>query len=57
MVSHASAADGWVSFETFLDDDALTDAGAEQKGALFSTEEMGVLLGNFGVESLQKVNK
>lgn len=57
MVSHASAADGWVSSETFLHDDALTDAEAEQKETLFSTEEMGVLLGHFGAESLQTVNK
>lgn len=52
-----SVANGWVSVETFLDGDALTDARAEHKGALFTMEEMGVLLGNFGVESLHKVNK
>lgn len=50
MVLCASTAYGWVSFETFLDGgDVLKDHKAELKGALFGSEEMGVLLGNFAV--------
>lgn len=48
VVSCASAS--WVGLLwDFLGDDALTDPEAGQKGALFTTEEMGVLLGNFAV--------
>lgn len=37
------------SHESFLDGDVvLRDHEAEQKGPLFCTEEMGVLLGKFG---------
>lgn len=49
MVLCASTAHGWVSFESFLDGDVvLRDYEAQQKGALFCTEEMGVLFGKFG---------
>lgn len=49
MVLCASAAHGWVSFESFFGSDVLLrDYEPEQKGPLFSIEEMGVLLGNFG---------
>lgn len=49
MVLCASTAHGWDSLESFLDGDVvLRDYEAKQKGALFCTEEMGVLLGKFG---------
>ena len=49
MVLCASAALGWVSLKSFLDGDVVfRDYEAQQKGALFCTEEMGVLLGKFG---------
>lgn len=43
VVLRACVAHGWIPFESFLDGDVvLRDYEAEQKGALFCTEEMGV---------------
>lgn len=40
---------GWVPCKSLLDGDvALRDREAEQKGPLFCTEEMGVILGKSG---------
>lgn len=38
----------WVGLMWVLDGDVLTEYQTEQKGPLFCTEEMGVLLGKFG---------
>lgn len=48
VVFCALTAHGWIHSESFLDGDVLLDCEAEQKAALFCTEEMGVPPGKFG---------